>query len=71
MTLEQIKAMPIVGNAYHDRAIFNRVHDFVMNDDNDMHERAEALRFVAHDVMGDDRVCDDDERIVNEYIECM
>ena len=65
-TLQQILAMPIFGNAHHDRPLFDAVHEFLMRD-NPMPEKVQALSKL-------DKAMDSDaplatEQDVNDYIQ--
>jgi len=49
--LQTILDAPIAGNAYHDNALMNRIHTFVMSDSNDMKDKIEAIKKLD-EVMG-------------------
>lgn len=70
--IEQIKQHRFVGNAYSDQAAFNAIHDFVMNDNNSVADRAEALRFMSDEGMGcgrDDEMSD--AEVLASYVDHM
>jgi len=51
-TLDDIKKMAIVGNAYHDSGILASLEVIICDKSISMEERIAALTYMEHDVMG-------------------
>ena len=67
--ISEIQAHCFVGNAYSDQPAFNAIHDFVMNDNNSIADRAEALRVMSDVGMGCGRGDDEsDEQVLASYM---
>lgn len=62
--INQIKAHRFVGNAFSDQQAFNGIHDFVMDVNNSVADRAEALRVCSDEGMG----CGRDEHLTDEQV---
>ena len=66
-TLAQILAMPIIGNAYSDRPLFDAVHEFLMSDANSMEDKIKVLA-KSDKAMGSKSPAAD-EQAVKDYIQ--
>lgn len=66
--IEQLKAMPIHGNAYHDMPIFNLAHRIIMDPCEPMETKIEAIKKIdeAQGTTGEEEVT---ELAVQEYID--
>ena len=49
---EELKQIQIIGNAHSDSALLNELHNFIIDPNNKMSERCEAMDYVSHMVMG-------------------
>lgn len=68
-TLEQIQNHAWVGNHASDRAAFDAVHDFVMDTNRPVADRAAALRVKYDKGMGvDPEIQIPDEELVSNYL---
>lgn len=68
--IEEIKAHQWIGNAYHDQEAFDAIDAYVLDTNNSLADRAEALRQMSDKGMGCGRDEDmRDEDIVQEYID--
>ncbi|EHM1384078.1 hypothetical protein KFS98_003565 [Salmonella enterica] len=68
-TLEAIKAHKWAGNHYHDHAAITAAHNFALDVNNSMADRAEALRHTDNAAMGLPRYDDiPDDQLVNEFV---
>jgi len=64
--IEKIIAWQIVGNAHHDRELFDAIHDFVMSPDNPMVDKIKAIEKLDATMGVDSKVTASD---VTKYIQ--
>ena len=67
MTITELQNLKAVGNHHGDSGIFKKCHDFIMNPDNTMEEKIEAIK-VIHKTMGTDADDDVTSEEVEQYI---
>jgi hypothetical protein len=67
MTLAELKAIKIIGNANNDMALLIGLSDFTLDESQPMEDRIEALRYLNCDVMGEHVVIE--EADVVEFVE--
>lgn len=66
-TIEEIQAMPIIGDAYHDGPLLQACHDFIADDSNAMEDKIKAIEKID-ETMGEKSEKPITEKDVNSYI---
>ncbi len=69
LTIEQIRAMTFAGNFHADQPKFDQIDTFIVDENNPMKDRAEAVRKMVEDGMGIDITGKTDDDVVQDYLE--